>query len=592
MSYLIMARKWRPASFEEVIAQDHITTTLKNALRSGRIAHAYLFSGPRGVGKTTTARILARAINCVDGPTPTPCGECPICEHIGSGKSLDVIEIDGASHRGIDEIRELREAVRYAPTESKYKVYIIDEVHMLTTEAFNALLKTLEEPPEHVVFIFATTEPHKIPATILSRCQRFDFRRISTDHIVQRLSGIAEKEEIQVDPDALFLLAKKADGALRDAESLLDQLASFEEGRISPELVEEVLGLVDRDILFGLTDAMVRHDAKASLELVDRALDEGRDPDEFALSLMEHFRNLLFTKIDDGRAHIDLLESDRPRYEETSAMFTEEDLLRILQMLSDLTTDLGRSSQPRLRLELAMVKLAKLEPTVQLETLLRKLAALEERVAGRATQAPLSSEPDVSPPAVPQGESRPEERTKPSDVSPPAVPQEKSRPEERTKPSEEKAAPASEEKAPPVEPAPQRPQETDPPQTAPPASPGVGIEPTFEHVRNQWSSVVAQVRGTKISLGTFLSEGKPKEIVEDLLHIAFGETNSFHASQVMKNKDIVEKVLAEVFSRRLRIQCVLESGGREEGSNGGAAGDGLKMVLEVFDGELIDRGAF
>jgi len=587
MSYMVMARKWRPASFEEVVAQDHVTKTLENALRSGRIAHAYLFSGPRGVGKTTTARILARAVNCVNGPTPTPCGACPICEHIGSGKSLDVIEIDGASHRGIDEIRELREAVRYAPSESKYKVYIIDEVHMLTTEAFNALLKTLEEPPEHVVFIFATTEPHKIPATILSRCQRFDFRRISTDHIVDRLSGIAEKEEIQVDRDALFLLARKADGALRDAESLLDQLASFEEARISPELVEEVLGLVDRDVLFGLTDAIVGHDAKGSLELVDRVIDEGRDPDEFVLSLMEHLRNLLFVKIEDDLAKIDLLESDRPRYEEASTAFTEEDLLRMIQMLSDLEADLGRSSQPRLRLELTMVKLAKLEPTVQLEALLKKLAALEERIAGRATPVSISPEPgEGTDPTASPGEARA-----------PVSPERESGPKTSTKRPKENAASSTSGETPASPSARSDPQgtakETHPPRSDPTApastSPDVGIEPTFENVRERWGAVVAQVKGTKISLGTFLSEGRPKEIVEDVLRIAFEEINSFHASQVMKNRGLVEEALAEVFSRRLRIQCVLENGGRTKGSNGGDAGDGLKMVLEVFDGELIDR---
>ena len=519
------------------------------------------------MGKTTTARILARAINCAKGPTPTPCGECPMCEHIVAGRSLDVIEIDGASHRGIDEIRELREAVRYAPTESSHKIYIIDEVHMLTTEAFNALLKTLEEPPEHTIFIFATTEPHKVPATVQSRCQRFDFRRIPAECIVERLAGIAEKENIQVDRDALFLIARKADGALRDAESLLDQLASFDETRISPQLVEEVLGLVDRDLLFDLTGALSRHDAKGCLALIDSVIDGGGDSDEFVLSLMEHLRNLLFIKIEDGFVRADLLESDRGRYEEASAAFTEEDLLRMIQILSDLEADLSRSSQPRLRLELTIVKLARLAPTVRLEALLKKLAALEERVAGRVARVSTSSEPEED--ATSGERSREEE-------APPAHP-------------EETLSPTSEERNVRTGGNGSRVTRSEEPAPSAPHSPTGGIEPTFENIQKRWQSVVMQVKGVMISLGTFLSEGTPKEVSEGVLRIAFEEINSFHASQVMKNKKIVEDALAEILSKRLLIKCVLEDGVRRENGNDPDAREGLKMVLEVFDGELVDR---
>ena len=297
MVYQVTARKWRPQTFGEVVGQEHVTTTLQNALASGRIAQSYLFCGPRGVGKTTAARLLAKALNCSGRSGPEapadPCNECDSCRAIANGTSMNVLEIDGASNNSVDDIRELREVVRYVSTAGTYKIYIIDEVHMLSTAAFNALLKTLEEPPPHVVFIFATTEVQEVPETILSRCQRFNFRRITAEAIAAHLARITAAEGIAGDEDALFQLATRADGSLRDAESALDQVVAFDQSRVTLPAVQQVLGIVDRTLYFELTEAVATADAAAVLQTVARAADEGTDVEELAGGFAEHLRHLL-----------------------------------------------------------------------------------------------------------------------------------------------------------------------------------------------------------------------------------------------------------------------------------------------------------
>ena len=303
MSYKVLARKWRPQVFEDVVGQGHITRTLQNAITTNRLAHAFLFSGPRGVGKTTTARILAKALNCTKGPTPTPCGICDSCIETTAGTSVDVIEIDGASNRGIEHIRELREAVKYAPSSGKYKVYVIDEVHMLTNEAFNALLKTLEEPPPHVIFIFATTEPQKIPATIHSRCQRYGFKRIPLNEIIEQLRKIARAEGITITDQGLAMLARAAEGSMRDSQSLMDQAVSYSGLAIKDEDLQATLGTVAQEKLLQFASGLLARDSAGLLKQIDALLDQGLDMRQFLAGVVEHLRNLMIVKIttDPGR---------------------------------------------------------------------------------------------------------------------------------------------------------------------------------------------------------------------------------------------------------------------------------------------------
>jgi len=372
MSYLVLARKWRPQQFDEVVAQNHITTTLKNAIKQKRIAHSYLFTGPRGVGKTTTARILAKAVNCEQGPTPNPCNKCRSCVEITKGSSLDVLEIDGASNRGIEEIRNLRENVKYAPSGGRYKVYIIDEVHMLTPEAFNALLKTLEEPPAHVIFILATTQPQRIPSTIISRCLRFDFHRIPTKAIAQHLSSIATKEGIEVEEEALLAIAKRAEGSMRDSQSIFDQIISYQGGKITQKDLVEILGLIDQDVLFALTRAIFQGDAAKGLGILEKLEAQGYDLLEFIQSLVGHLRNLLLSKLSQP---LDLSPEEEERYREEAQDIDEGHLLRLIKIAQDAEREAKRSPQPRLDLDLAVVKMAKLDSTVRLEEILNRLGA-------------------------------------------------------------------------------------------------------------------------------------------------------------------------------------------------------------------------
>jgi len=297
MSYLVLARKYRPQNFEELVGQTHITDLLRKLIESGRIAHAFLFCGPRGIGKTSCARILAKSLNCQNGPTLKPCGACSACQEIANGNSFDVIEIDGASNRGIDEIRTLRENVKFAPSYGRYKIYIVDEVHMLTSDAFNALLKTLEEPPEHVKFIFATTEVHKVPATILSRCQRFDFKRIPIEIIMDNLKNICVKENLKANEEALFAIAKAAQGSMRDALSILDQLSALSDKGIDAADVFSMLGMVEIEYLFDLTDALIARSCLKALEVFNQIIDRGKDIKQLGKDLTEHFRHLMIVKV-------------------------------------------------------------------------------------------------------------------------------------------------------------------------------------------------------------------------------------------------------------------------------------------------------
>ncbi len=364
MAYQVIARKWRPKNFSGLIGQEHISTTLLNALKSDRLAHALLFTGPRGTGKTSTARILAKSLRCPDVKNFIPCDKCSVCEEISAGSSIDVIEIDGASNNGVDAIRELRDTVHFMPTSGKWKIYIIDEVHMLTTSAFNALLKTLEEPPAHVIFVMATTEVQKIPATILSRCQRFDFRRISLKQVADHLQKIADAEEIKVDPAALWMIVRQSEGSMRDSQSLLDQIANYSNRKISVEKVVEVLGLTERTLLNDALNALVARDRAGVLKLVEKIVQSGADAKVFAQDLLEQIRNLLVVKMDGGAAVMDLPEAEVQELKTIGKDLSPEDIHLLFDMAFKGVNDLIRAQDPRLVLEMLLFRMVE-APKIQ-----------------------------------------------------------------------------------------------------------------------------------------------------------------------------------------------------------------------------------
>jgi DNA polymerase III subunit gamma/tau len=380
MSYQVTARKWRPQTFTELVGQEHVARTLQNALRQGRIAHAYLFTGTRGVGKTTTARLLAKALNCEQGPLPEPCNECVLCQAITLGNSLDVLEIDGASNRGIDEIRDLREKIRYAPTRSRYKVYIIDEVHMLTEHAFNALLKTLEEPPPQVVFIFATTEPHKVPITILSRCQRFDFRKVASTEIALCLGKIAAQECIRISSDALYRIARRAEGSLRDAQTLFDQVVAFCGPEVRDEDVGQLLGAAGEEQLLALLDAMLARDTRLVLELFHQMLLQGYETRELCRALLELVRDVIVTKVaPQGHGLVDRSPAERESMQKLGSLTTLEELQTLFELLTTTEMRVRDSAQPIWMLEMSLLKLASLPRLQALSALVARLENLEQR---------------------------------------------------------------------------------------------------------------------------------------------------------------------------------------------------------------------
>jgi DNA polymerase-3 subunit gamma/tau len=507
MAVQALYRKWRPRTFDEVVGQGHVVRTLRNALLSGRIHHAYLFAGPRGTGKTSTARLLAKAVNCLAPQDQRPCNECAICQAVNERRLLDLIEIDAASNTGVDDVRELRERVGFRPNEARYKVYVIDEVHMLSNAAFNALLKTLEEPPPHAIFVLATTEPHKIPATVLSRCQRFDFRRIPVAEIVTRLEWLTEQEHIQADREALTLIARQATGSMRDAESLVDQLASYEGQGITAAEVRAALGAGASETVVEVTDALAKGDMAQGLGAINTAVDEGADPRQFARQMVEHLRALLLMRLESGVVPAHVSEDLCPRLEAQAAALSPRALARAVRLFNQAAVEAKGGWQPQLPLEMAFIE-----------------AALPPESEGPVSGPPsVQDVPRTLPPAR-------------HSTSPPA----------KSRPAPAHSAPSSPSTATVREPEP----------TYDRAAPGDGSL-TPETLRSRWPEFLNALRPRNLSLEALMRSCEPVAVEGDVVSLEFA--HNFHRSKVEEehNKRLIEDVLSTLIGQRYRVRCVL-----------------------------------
>ena len=546
MTYLVTARKWRPMVFEDVVGQSHVTATLRNAIASNRLAHAYLFSGPRGIGKTTMARLLAKAINCGNPKDLNPCNQCDICEEITNSRSIDVFEIDGASNRGIEEIRNLRETVRYAPTKCHYKIYIIDEVHMLTKEAFNALLKTLEEPPTHVLFVFATTEVQKVPPTILSRCHRFDFRRIAINEIIDRLKYIAQQEKITIDDDSLLLIAKKGDGSLRDAQSIFDQVVSFCGETITAKQLVEALNLVDQDLYFAVTDLIKEKNSKGGLELVNDIIKRGYDIREFLCGLAEHFRNILVVRSTDSTSLIEASDVHRKRYQAVAKQFSENDLLRLMKIVAETETAVKWSTQPRVRLEMGLLQMIKLDSSVEVQELLSQLEDLKKKIDGGSSH-------ESNPGQRPKGNSGGSLFSPDASSNQTRATHQDQQPKQILRETRPLDAPVS---TPPTP----TPLVKEPPvpytMKVAESTPSLERKPiqtiSLDEIQGHWKEFIEEIRKQRIYVGTLLSQSRPLAVDDGVVKL--GCRDESHLTTLKRSKEFLTESAQKIYGKKVRIE--------------------------------------
>lgn len=542
MSYTALYRRWRPRVFEEVIGQRHITDTLRNQIQSDNIAHAYLFSGTRGTGKTSTAKILARAINCLNPVDQNPCNECEICMGMLDESLMDIVEIDAASNNGVDDVRELRENVKYPPSRAKFKVYIIDEVHMLSQGAFNALLKTLEEPPGYVVFILATTEPQKIPATILSRCQRYDFKRIPADALIEHVEGICTSLEVEAEHKALNLIVRNADGAVRDALSILDQCLSFTDGTLSYDDVVSTLGLTTEHWLFNIVDGVIENQASEVMRMVNDMVNDGKNLSHFIKSLTGHYRNLMLSKSGADLAYImDSTEESIEQTKQQSEKLSMNEILRSIDILTKLEAQSRWATQPRIHLEMTLVKLMQPETDQSVEGLLARIEKLENSVATGVSVAPARSQVSSSTGSSAQKREAPA-ASAPVLKTAATISQTAVKEDVSSKPVSSSQSQA--------EPEPQVPDTVDHVSAGP-------VTITIDQIQSQWGQVLEVVRKTKVQVQAFLIEGTPAFMDGGTLMIAFKDGYAFHMDMVERdeNRKIVEAAIERVFHQNVRVKC-------------------------------------
>jgi DNA polymerase-3 subunit gamma/tau len=554
MSYLVLARKYRPQTFDRVIEQDQVSRTLSNAISSDRVAHAILFSGPRGTGKTTVARILAKAMNCKEGPIPTPCNDCRSCREITSGNAVDVFEIDGASNNSVDQVRELRDHIKYMPAHSIYKIYIIDEVHMLSMQAFNALLKTLEEPPPHVMFIFATTEPQKIPITILSRCQRHDFRRLSLKSMIQHMAYICQEEDFKIPQESLVLIAREATGSMRDALSLLDQVLSCFKGSVSHDQVLEILGVIDRKDVFDLCSTILQGDIAVILDALDNCYQRGHDLKKLYANLLEHLRNLLIVKMGQNVAKlVDLPDNELTQMTAQTREVPFAVLNQIFDYLFREEASIRLSSDPKLALEMAFIRLHQMKPALPIDVLIDKLDLLRQEIHNSPGGGLAEQKPDVKSPSP---ESEQQLENGPLDPTPDASP---SAPE-----------------------------------------PPTAADDTLKDLDATWSRLYGIISQKNPSLGANLSRCRLKQVSADHIEIEVcGNGFTLNMLQREKNKAILKKICTAYFGEEKNVVLTTSSEPDDESPKKKSQNDHLLKqkalshplvadAIEIFKGKLID----
>ena len=564
MSYQILSLKYRPQSFDDVVGQTHVTQTLVNAFKKDRVAQGYIFTGPRGVGKTTTARIMAKGLNCSDSKNGEPCNDCTVCNEITESRNLDVLEIDGASNRGIEEIRNLRELIKFTPMNAPYKIFIIDEVHMLTNPAFNALLRTLEEPPAHGKFIMCTTDIHKVPATIISRCQRFDFHRLTIEVIRETINNIISKEELQADSASVDAIARKSEGSMRDALSILDQVIAFSNEQIVFKEVEKVLGLIPHDIYFGFTDAIKDKDSAGLLTTLVQIRGQGIPADDILSGLNKHVHNLMFATISDGLKAVELNDDLMQQYIVSAESWDVRDLLRISQVITDVETRIKRASQPYIMLEIMGLKLFEMDGSVSIEQLLKN----SPQQSGISSQAAPTQKKKIKTDKTDKGTNAQNVKKGKPDKTPDKTNEPISKHNEVNEPKKDDK---TKKKA------------------------GLNVE----ELKDKWSEIITSVTNLRTSVGMVLEHCIPLEFIGKKAQVGMVNQPRFNLDLIRKNTEMIEDVAAKHMKQNMKINFFaiekdkdlaeeLSKNGVPQNQNASTKSDlVVDRVIELFDGEIL-----